>query len=161
MLNLVDIKNGLYGAERRKLRHFLLFLFATFVALTLVLVLMLTSGQNYVLELIFTILISIAYLIYLIYYFTVIRRCISAELRLFEGASKTELSEENVELISLSDEVKEYNGLEYYVLEAKVKENLKDEVKIFYVPKRFEFKNKQKAMLFTYGSIVINVEYRK
>ena len=29
----------------------------------------------------------------------------------------------------MSDEIKEYNGREYYFLEAKVNENLKDEVK--------------------------------
>ena len=161
MLNLVDIKNGLYGAERRKLRHFLLFLFTTFLTITLVIVLMLTSKLNYIVELIFTILISVIYLIYLVFYFTVIRRVITADLRFFEGASKSELSEYDVEILSMSKEIKEYNGREYYVLEAKVDENLKDEVKNFYLPEQFAYKNKQKARLYVYGSIVISVELRK
>ena len=161
MLNLVDIKKGLYDAERRKLRHFLLFLFSTILTIALVIVLMLTSKLNYVVELIFTILVSVIYLIYLVFYFTVIRRVISNDLRFFEGAAKSELSENDVEILSMSKETKEYNGREYYVLEAKVDENLKDDVKNFYLPEQFSFKNKQKARLYVYGSIVINVELRK
>ena len=161
MLNLVDIKQGLYGAERRKLRHFLLFLFSTVLTIILVVVLMLTSKSNYIHELIFTIFISIAYLVYLVFYFTVIRRVVYADLHFFEGASKTELSEYNVEIISISKEIKDYNGREYYLLEANVRENLKDEVKNFYLPSKFSFKKNQKATLQVYGSVVINVELRK
>ena len=61
----------------------------------------------------------------------------------------------------MSKEIKEYNGREYYVVEAKVDENLKDEVKNFYLPEQFTYKNKQKARLYVYGSIVISVELRK
>ena len=161
MLNLVDIEKGLYGAAYKKRRHFILFLLSTIFAFALVLILMLTSKQKYVLELIFTIFVSVVYLFYAIFYFTVIRRCLQAELRFYEGASKAELSEYDVEIQSISEKVKEYNGLEYYVLEAKVDENLKEEDKIFYVPSKFSFKKNQKAVLYVYGSIVINVELRK
>ena len=161
MLNLVDIKQGLYGAEVRKLRHFLLFIFATMLTVALILILMLTSNRNYIFELVFSIVISTAYLCYLVYYFTVIRRVIVADYRFFEGANKAELSEYDVEILSISDEIKEYNGREYYVLEAKVKDNLKDEDKNFYLPKVFDFKKNQKARLFVYGTVVINVEMRK
>ena len=161
MLNLVDIKGGLYGAERRKLRHFLLFLISTILTITLVVVLMIASKRNYVVELVLTIFISVVYLLYLVFYFTIIRRVISADLRFFEGAAKSELSEYDVEILSMSKEIKEYNGREYYVLEAKVSENLKDEVKNFYLPQQFSYKNKQKAKLYVYGSVVISLELRK
>ena len=161
MLNLVDIEKGLYGAASKSRRHFILFILSTLFTITLVAILMITSTDKYALELIFSILISIAYLLYLIYYFTVIRRCLNAELRFFEGVSKAELSEYNVELNSISEEVKEYNGREYYVLDAKVIESLKEEDKIFYLPKTFSFKKRQRAVLYVYGSIVINVEIRK
>lgn len=161
MLNLVGIKKGLYGAEQRKLRHFLLFLFSTILTIILIVVLMFTSKTNYILELVFTIIVSIAYLIYLIFYFTVIRRVINADLRFFDGASKAELSEYDVEILSMSKEIKEYNGREYYLLEARVNENLKDEVKKFYIPSQFSFKKNQKATLYVYGTVVINVELRK
>ncbi len=161
MLNLVDIKEGLYGVEIKKRRHFLLFLFSTILTITLVVVLMLTSKSRYILELVFTILISIAYLIYLIFYFTVIRRVLSADLRFFEGANKNEHSEYDVEIVSMSDEIKEYNDREYYLLEAKVFENLTEEVKNFYLPAKFSYKENQKARLHVYGSIVIQVELRK
>ena len=161
MLNLVDIKKGLYGTEIKKRRHFILFILSTLLSIALIILLMITSKQKYVLELIFTILIGIAYLIYLVFYFTVIRRCIAAELRFFEGASKNELSEYDVEIISMSDDLKEYNGLEYYVLEAKVIENLKDEDKKFYLPSKITFKKHQKATLYVYGSVVVNMEMRK
>ena len=161
MLNLVDVKKGLYGAETRKLRHFILFLISTILVVSLVIILMLTSKLNYVVELVFTILISIAYLFYLIFYFTIIRRIIKADLRFFEGASKTELSEYDVEILSMSKEIKNYNDREYYVLEAKVKESLKDEEKIFYLPNTFAYKKREKAKLYVYGSVVINVEMRK
>ena len=161
MLNLVDIKKGLYGAEIKKRRHFILFILSTLLTIGLIILLMLTSKQKYVLELIFSILIGAVYLVYLVFYFTVIRRCIATELRFFEGANKNEFSEYDVEILSMSDELKEYNGLEYYVLEAKVIENLKDEDKFFYLPSKFSFKKNQKATLQVYGSVVINVEMRK
>lgn len=161
MLNLVDIKKGLYGAAYKKRRHFILFILSTLLTIALVIILMITSKRPYVIELIFTVLVSVIYLIYVVFYFTVIRRCLQADLRFFEGASKAELSKYDVEITSLSEEVKEYNGREYYVLEAKVDENLKEEDKIFYVPTRFTFKDKQKAKLEVFGSIVINVELRK
>ena len=161
MLNLVDVKKGLYGAEIKKRRHFILFLFATILTITLDIVLMLTSKSSYVLELVFTILISTTYLVYLIFYFSVIKRVISADLRFFEGAVKNELSEYDVEILSMSEEIKENNGREYFLLEANVSENLKDEVKNFFLPSKFSFKMNQKARLFVYGSVVINVELRK
>ena len=119
------------------------------------------SKLNYTIELIFSILVGIAYLIYLVFYFTVIRRVIAADLRFFEGANKAERSEYDVEILSISSEIKEHNGREYYVLEAKVSENLKDEVKNFFVPSTFSFKKNQKATLYTYGTVVIDVELRK
>lgn len=161
MLNLVDIEKGLYGAAYKKRRHFILFILSTMFAFALVILLMLTSKQNYVLELIFTILISVSYLIYVVFYFTIIRRVLQADIRFFEGAIKAELSEYDVEIQSVSEEIKEYNGREYYVLEARVDENLKEEDKIFYVPTKFSFKKNQKAKIQVYGSIVINVELRK
>lgn len=161
MLNLIDIEKGLYGAAYKKRRHFILFILSTMFVVALVILLMLTSKQKYTLELIFTILISVAYLLYLVFYFTVIRRVLQAELRFYEGASKAELSEYDVEIQSISEEIKEHNGLEYYVLEARVDENLKEEDKIFYVPTKFSFKKNQKATIQVYGSVVINVELRK
>ena len=161
MLNLIDIEKGLYGAAYKSRRHFILFILSTMFAFALVILLMLTSKQKYILELIFTILISVSYLIYLVFYFTVIRRVLHADMRFFEGASKAELSEYDVEIQSISEEIKIYNGREYYVLEAKVDEYLKEEDKIFYVPTKFSFKKNQKAKIQVYGSVVINVELRK
>jgi hypothetical protein len=161
MLNLVDIEKGLYGAEYKKRRHFILFILSTILTFALIILLMLTSKQKYILELIFTILVSVFYLIYAVFYFTVIRRVLKADVRFFEGASKVELSEYDVEIHSISENIKEYNGREYYVLEAKVDENLKEEDKIFYLPSKFSFKKNQKARIQVYGSIVINVELRK
>lgn len=161
MLNLVDIEKGLYATEARKRRHTFIFVVATLLSLTLVLVLMLTSKDKYVLELIFTILVSITYLIYLTFYFTVIRRFFKNELRFYEGVKNSELSELYCEILSISEEEKEYNGRSYYILDARVNENLKDEDKIFYLPKKFQFKKNQKAKLQVFGSIVINVEFRK
>ena len=161
MLNLVDIEKGLYGVSYKKRRHFILFLLSSVLTIALVVILMMTSKQKYVLELIFTILVSVVYLIYLVFYFTVIRRVLQAELRFYEGASKSELTKYDIEIQSISEKVKEYNGLEYYVLEARVDENLKEEDKIFYVSKQFSFKKNQKATIQVYGSVVINVELRK
>ena len=161
MLNLIDIEKGLYGVSYKKRRHFILFLLSSVLTIALVVILMTTSKQKYVLELIFTILVSVVYLIYLVFYFTVIRRVLQAELRFYEGASKSELSEYDIEIQSISEKVKEYNGFEYYVLEARVDENLKEEDKIFYFSKPFSFKKNQKATIQVYGSVVINVELRK
>lgn len=161
MLNLIDLDKGLLDASLKKRRHFILFLISSIVAIVSIFLLIFFSDEHYVFELILTILISIAYLFYLVFYFSVIRRCIGAELRLYEGAKKAEFHEINCELISLGDEIKEYNNLEYYVLEAKEIENLREENKIFYAAKKFSFKKNQKAKLIVYGSIIIDVELRK
>ena len=161
MLNLVDIEKGLYGAEIKKRRHFILFLVSTILVISIVLILMLASKQNYIVELIFTIFFSVIYLVYLIFYFTVIKRCLNAELRFYEGAKKADLSEEFCEILSISEEVKEYNGLEYYVVEAKVDEYYKKVDKIFYAPTKFKFKKNEKLIFHTFGSIIISVETRK
>ena len=105
MLNLIDIEKGLYGAAYKKRRHFILFILSTMFVVALVILLMLTSKQKYTLELIITILISVAYLLYLVFYFTVIRRVLQAELRFYEGASKAELTEYDVEIQSISEEI--------------------------------------------------------
>ena len=161
MLNLVDIEKGLYGAEIKKRRHFILFLISTFLIIFIDVILMLTSKDNYIVELVLTIIFSAAYFVYLVFYFTVIKRCLNAELRFFEGVKKSELSEVYCEAQSISDDVKEYNGLEYYVVEAIVDENLKKEDKIFYAPQKFKFKKNEKLIFHTFGSIIINVETRK
>ena len=161
MLNLVDIEKGLYGAEIKKRRHFILFLVSTVLVISIDLILMLASKQNYVVELIFTIFFSVIYLVYLVFYFTVIKRCISAELRFYEGAKKAELSEVFCEIQSISEKVKEYNGLDYFVVEAKVDENYKKVDKIFYAPTKFKFKKNEKFIFHTFGSIIIDVEIRK
>ena len=161
MLNLVDIEKGLYGAGYKKRRHFIIFILSTILTISLVVLLMLTSKEKYILELIFTILFSVIYLLYVVFYFTVIRRVINADLRFFEGAKKAELSEYDVEIQRISEKVKEYNGREYYVVEAKVFENLREEDKIFYAPKTFTFKQNQKATFQAFGSIIVNVELRK
>ena len=161
MLNLVDIEKGLYGAEIKKRRHFILFLVSTILVISIVLILMLASKRNYIVELIFTIFFSVIYLVYLIFYFTVIKRCLNAELRFYEGAKKADLSEEFCEIQRISEEVKEYNGLEYYVVEAKVDENYKKVDKIFYAPTKFKFKKNEKLVFHTFGSIIICVETRK
>ena len=94
MLNLVDIKKGLYGAEIKKRRHFILFILSTLLTIALIVILMITSKQKYILELIFSILFGSIYLIYLVFYFTVIRRSIASELRFFEGKTQMEVAEE-------------------------------------------------------------------
>jgi len=161
MLNFVDVEKGLLDASYKKRRHFILFLFVTILAIGLVLLFLLISDERYAFELVMCVFISIAYLFYLIFYFSIIQRCFNNELRLYEGAKNATFSNVDCEIISLSDEIKEYNGLEYYVLEAKVEENLKEENKIFYVNKKFDFKKNQKAKMKVYGSIVISMEFRK
>ena len=161
MLNLVDVEKGLYEAAYKKRRHVILFLITTILTLVLEVILMLTSKNQYVIELIFSILFGTSYFVYLVFYFSVIKRCLNAELRFFEGANKGERSEVFCSLTSLSKEVKEHNGREYYVLEAKVDDGLKEEDRIFFVPKKFSFKDNQKAVLYVFGSVVIDVEMRK
>ena len=162
MLNLVDIEKGLYEASFKKRRHFILFLIATILTIIIESILMLTSKINYTIELIFSIIFGVGYFLYLVFYFSVIKRCLYANLRFFEGAKRGEKSEIFCTLTSLSNTLKEHNGLEYYVLEAKVDDNLKEEEdKVFFVSKRFEFKKNQKAILYVHGSVVISLEIRK
>lgn len=160
MIELVDIKKGLGNAALIKRRHFIIFFLATIFAITLVAILMITSGEKYVLELIFSLLISIAYLLYLVFFFSVIRVKVNNELRFYDGASKVELNKIECKLTKILEDKKENNGLEYYVLEASVIQKFNEDSKNFLITKKFNFKENQKAILYTYGSVVIKVELK-
>ena len=84
-----------------------------------------------------------------------------SELQFYEDANKAELIEVRVSLIDYEKETKINNGLEYFVLKAVVKENLEDTERLFLVPSKFTFKKNEKAILKTFGRVVLEVgEYK-
>lgn len=157
MIQLVDIKQKFYLASSRRKKSLLLFVISTVAIVILDACLLATSKNNYVLEAIFTIIFTIAYLFFLIFYFTTLRKNIMSELQFYEDANKAELIEVRVSLIEFEKETKINNGLEYFILKAVVKENLEDTERLFLVPSKFTFKKNEKAILKTFGRVVLEV----
>lgn len=161
MIKLVDVKQHLLNAIMDRRRYLAIFIISTILVLTLDAVLMATSKDSYVLELVFTIILTVIYFVFLIFYFSVLRKRIMSELNFYSAASEGELNTVHVELIEFNEETKINNGIEYYVLKALTLKELKDDECYFYAPKRFEFKKNQKATLKTFGSVIIEVEEEK
>lgn len=157
MIQLVDVKQKLGVALSNRRKTLVLFIISTIFIIGFDAILIATSSANYVVEAILTILFTILYLFFLIFYFTILRKNIINELNFYSDVDKAELNEIRVQLIDFSEETKINNGLEYFVLKAIVKNRLEDVEQLFLVPNKFTFKKNEKAILKTFGRVVIEV----
>lgn len=119
MQEFINVKEEYLKASQIRTRHLLLFILATVLTLILVPTLMLTSKEKYLVNLIFTILISALYLVYLVFYLTVLRKSVVTNLHFYEGASTYELSELYVVIGDYLSETKSFNGNDYFLLEVQ------------------------------------------
>lgn len=161
MIQLVDINKGLLVSSYNKRKHLILFIVFTLFIIGFDALLMATSGENYLPDLILTIVFTIAYLIYLVFYFTTLNRSLSNELNFYECASKSDLTTSHIKLIEIENEKKINNGLEYFVVKAIKKNELSDVEVNYLAPIKFDFKKNSNAKIKTFGSVIIEIEEEK
>lgn len=158
MIQFVDVKQCLGKAIVERRRTLALFIVSTIFIVALDAILMATSKQKYIVELIISILFTVLYLFFLVFYFTVLRKKIMNELNFYSSVDSATLNEMHVELIEFEENKKIYNGIDYFVLKAITINNLTEVEQFYYVPAKFEFKKGSKAILKTFGSVVIEKE---
>lgn len=161
MTNLIDIKKGLIVADSKRRKHLWIFVCATLVAVLGIALLMLKSKENYTLNMVFTILIAVIYLLYLVFYFTVLRRRLVDEYRFFDGAFKADLYEEKFQPIEYLEQTKISDGIEYYVLKVKVIGVLADTEKNYLIKDKFEFDSNLTYKVNLFGTVAISYEVVK
>lgn len=161
MINNVDINNGLIEAISKRKKNLWIFVCASILVIVGISLLMLKSKEKYALNLILSILLAIPYLLYLVFYFTVLRRRLLDEYRFYNGASNASLNDEKCQIIQYEDQSKISNGLEYFVLRVKVIGALSDTEKNYLVTNKFEFDKNAIYKVNLYGTVLISYEVAK
>lgn len=158
MVQLVDSKNGLNQAYYNKRKHKIVFFCLTVLAILIVSVIMVTSTDKYIVNLIFSILITACYLMYLVFYFTVLKRRVNAEFNFYNDLSKVALSEAKIKFLNYEKNTKESNQIEYFVINANVPNQYGDEDKFFLIKEKVDFKEGKTYKVKLFGSVIISME---
>lgn len=158
MTFLIDIDDKFNEISYLKKKHKLLFICASILIVIFDGILLSTSKENYILNMIFSIILTIAYFFYLIFYFSILRIKIFDEYRLFSSLEKKVFCEDKCEFIEYEDKKEISNGIEYFVLNMNVLNNLENVVKKFYVLEKFPFKKNKKYQINYFGKVIVACE---
>lgn len=160
-MKLLDVEEKLSKALINRRRSLILFIVSSIFVVTLDVVLMATSKDSYIVELILTIIFTIAYLLFFVFYFTVLRKEIVNEMNFYSQVKDSELNLSWIIPVKFEDEMKNYDGFDYYVLNAITKNHLNDVEQNYLVPRKFDFKKDKKILVKTYGTVVVEVGEEK
>lgn len=154
----VDI-NGEYGkAKATMLRASLLFsLILTGIIVGDVL-LVLLAGENYVVNLIISCIITVLFIWFAIYFFFNVYGDINARYKYYKGYQSGIQSTDEIILIKKSDELFYINGLYAYPLFVKYVSSLGEENKIIYTVDNLDFQPEDKLTITTYQRILVKAE---
>ena len=158
----LDVNNEYNLVKSKLLRLSLLFA----LVLTLVLVgdvlLVALSGEEYIAQLIISIVITILFSWFAIYFFTNIYSDINNRYRYFRGYEAGLKPTEEVEYLRQSDELCYINGVYVYPLYVRYSQGLtKVDKVIFTFAKKLNFKEGDKLTITTYQRILIEAESHK
>lgn len=159
----VDVQREYTLSKSRYLKVSLLF--SSLFALVLIsdTLLVLLSKENYTPYLIISIVISILFSWFAIYFFTNIYKDINSRYRYFQGYARGQQSEDEVIYEKLGKELELVNGLYVYPLKVKFISNLNEpeEKTIYSFSEDLHFKRGDKLTIKTYQRILISAESHK
>lgn len=158
MTEVINIKNELSIAYSKRRMHLFIFVIASILIVFLDAILLLTSKDSYAIELTFSILLTSLYLVYLVFYFSIIRNKYKNEFDFFDKASKSEKSTELVEFISFEDKKKINNGIDYFELNARTINELNKVEKKYLISRKIDFKKGKKYNVATFGKVIVSFE---
>ena len=155
----VDVTNEYKLAKSSILRHSLLFS----LLLTLVIVgdvlLVILAKEDYLINLIIAIVVTILFSWFAIYFFTNIYQDVNNKYRYYRGYESGLKSTEEVEFLKKSDELCYINGLYVYPLYVRYAIGLSRQDKvIFTLDQNLDFEMGDKLTITTYQRILIEAE---
>ncbi len=155
----VDVKLEQQASKSKFLRMSLLFSsLLTIVIVSDVLMITLTK-ENYLPFLIISIVISVLFAWFAIFFFTLIYSEINAKYRYFKGYDSGIKPTDEVIFLRKNDEICLTNGLYVYPLHVKYVSTLKEETKTIYTfAENLNFENGDKLTIETYQRILIKAE---
>lgn len=158
----VDVKHEYQVVKSKFLRLSLLFsLILTAVLVTDVLLIILTKGE-YTLAMIITMVVTILFSGFAIFFFTVIYSEVNAQYRYYRGYDSGLKSTDEVEFVKQGEELCYINGLYVYPVVVRYISNLTCQDKIIYTLKeQLHFQEGDKLTITTYQRILINAERHK
>lgn len=158
----VDVAYEYQQSKSKFLRLSLLFS-AIFSLVIIADTLMITlSKENYIPFLVISIIITILFIWFAIFFFTNVYNDANSRYRYFKGYESGQKNESEVIFISSSDKMKFINGMYVYPIHVKYLSNLNNEDKIIYSFKKdFSYKNGDKLIITTYQKILLKAALHK
>lgn len=155
----VDVKHEYELSKAKFLKLSLLFsALLTIVIVAIVLMIVLTK-EDYLPFLIISIVISVLFVWFAIFFFTIIYNEINAKHRYFKGYDSGIKPTDEVVFLRKNDEVCLINGLYVYPVHVKYVSTLKEETKVIYtLANQLNFDNGDKLTIETYQRILIKAE---
>ena len=156
---VVDVSNEYQKSKSTFFRYSLGFsILLTFVIVGDVLLVVL-ANEDYLVNLIISIIISILFIWIAIYFFTNIYNELNAKYRYFKGYSSGIQETDEVVFIKKSDELSYINGLYAYPVAVRYTSNLENKDKIIYsLDKDLDLEAGDKVTITTYQRILIKAE---
>ena len=159
----VDVHREYTLSKSRYLKVSLLFSSLLTLVLISDVLLMLLSKENYTPYLIISIIISVLFSWFAIYFFTNINKDINSRYRYFQGYARGQQSQDEVIYEKLGKDLELINGLYVYPLKVKYLSNLEEpeEKTIYSFSEDLHFKRGDKLSIKTYQRILISAESHK
>ena len=157
----LDVSIEYQKVKKKMLLFSLLFAFIFSLVIVSDALLIVTSGQNYTINLIISIIVSVIFIWFAIYFFTTIYKEIDKRYRFFKGYESGLKEQEEVDFISCDDEIAYVNGLYVYPLHVVYKNGLESQNKIIYSSVKLQYKNGDKLLITTYQRILIKIDLQK
>ena len=155
----VDVNKEYQKAKSNFLRYSLLFSLIFSLVLVTDVLLILFAGEDYQVNLLITIIISILFLWFAIFFFTNIYQDINNRYRYFKGYDGGIKPTDEVIFLASSDELAYVNGLYVYPLMVKYVSNLEEAEKIIYsFNKEINYEQGDKLTITTYQRIILKME---
>ena len=155
----VDVSNEYKVIKGRMLKYSLLFSSILTLIIVSDVLLVLLAGEDYLINLIIAIIITILFSWFAIYFFSNIFNDIDSRYRYFKGYESGLKSTDEVVFISKSDELCYVNGLYVYPLSVKYVSTLGSQDKIiFSLENNLNYQDGDKLTITTYQRILIEAE---
>ena len=154
----VDVNREYQKVKSKFLRLALLFSFILTAVIVADVLLILLSKENYMIELIIAIVLSILFTWFAIYFFTNIYVDVNNRYRYFKGYENGLKPVDEVIFLEHSDEISYVNGLYVYPLIVKYVDNLAGTDKIIYSFDKINLEKGDKLTITTYQRIILKAD---
>ena len=155
----VDVANEYQRIKSKMLRSSLLFSLIFAVVIVGDVLLVVLAKEDYIVNLIIAIVITVLFSCFAIFYFSNIYREMDLEYRYYKGYEGGLKSVDEVVVVNSSDELTYLNGLYVYPMLVKYIDNLSSQEKIIYsLNKELGYQEGDKLTIKTYQRILIEAE---